>query len=95
MTFYDRNHTALPLIGSVVLSGVGSRATEGNFWEVVVRYLSGKESVIPLERGTLAPDELLLCKIDTVPGSGLVLDVAAVSQVDYKSNFLIIKAGTL
>ena len=39
-------------------------------WEVVVGYSSEKESVIPLEGGTLAPDEPLLCKTGTVPGSG-------------------------
>ena len=61
-------------------------------WEVVVGYFSGKESVIPLERGTLAPDEPLLCKTGIVPGSGLVLSAAAVSLSDYGSNYLIIKA---
>ena len=65
---------------------------EGNVWEVVVWYFSGKESIIPLEVGTLAPDELLLCKTGTVPGSGLVLNVAAVSLLDYGSNYLIVKA---
>ena len=63
-----------------------------NFWEIVVGYFSGKESVIPLERDTLAPNELLLCKTGTVPGSGLVLNAAAVSLLDYKSNYLIVKA---
>ena len=61
-------------------------------WEVVVGYLSGKASVIPLEGGTLVPDELLLCKRGTVPGSGLVLNAAAVSLSDYRSNYLIVKA---
>ena len=36
-------------------------------------------------------DEPLLCKTGTVPGLGLVLNVAAVSLLDYKSNYLIIK----
>ena len=53
---------------------------EGNVWEVVVWYFSGKESVIPPEVGTLAPDEPLLCKTGTVPGSGLVLNAAAVAK---------------
>ena len=47
---------------------------------------------IPQERGTFAPGELLLCKTGTVPVSGLVLNAAAVSLLDYKSNHLIIKA---
>ena len=49
-------------------------------------------SVIPPEGGTLVPDEPLLCKTGTVPGSGLVLNAAAVSLSDYGSNYLIIKA---
>ena len=61
-------------------------------WEVVVGYLSGKVNVIPLEGGTLVPDEPLLCKTGTVPGSGLVLNAAAVSLLDYGSNYLIVKA---
>ena len=61
-------------------------------WEVVVGYLSEKASIIPLEGGTLVPDELLLCKTGTVPGSGLVFNVAAVSLLDYGNNYLIIKA---
>ena len=66
---------------------------EGDVWEVVVVYFSGKASVIPPEGGTLVPDEPLLCKTCTVPGSGLVvLNVAAVSLLDYGSNYLIIKA---
>ena len=64
-------------------------------WEVGVGYLSGKASIIPLEGGTLVPDEPLLCKTGTVPGtvpgSGLVLNVAAVSLTDYGSNYLIVK----
>ena len=52
------------------------------FWEVGVGYLGGKASVIPLEGGTLVPDEQLLCKTGTVPGSGLVLNVAAVFAYD-------------
>ena len=64
----------------------------GNVWEAVLWYFSGKESIIPLERGTPAPDELLLCKKGTVPGSGLVFYAAAVSLLDYESNYLIIKA---
>ena len=39
-------------------------------------------SVIPLEGGTLVPDEPLLCKTGSVPGSGLVLNVATVSLLD-------------
>ena len=65
---------------------------DGNVWEVVVGYFSGKASIIPPEGGTLAPDELLLCKTGTVPVSGLVLNVAAVSLSDYGSNYLIRKA---
>ena len=64
---------------------------EGNVWEIV-GYFSGKESIIPPKRGTLAPDELLLCKTGTVSGLGLVLNAAAVSLSDYGSNYLIIKA---
>ena len=63
---------------------------EGNVWEVVFQYFSGKESIIPLERGNFAPDELLLYMTGTVPGSGL--NTAAVSLSDYRSNYLIIKA---
>ena len=48
--------------------------------EVDVGYLNGMASVIPPEVGTLAPDEPLLCKTGTVPGSGLVLNVAAVAK---------------
>ena len=65
---------------------------EGNVWEVGAGYFSEKESVIPPEGGTLAPDEPLLYKTGTVPGSGLVFNVAAVSLLDYKSNYLIVKA---
>ena len=64
---------------------------EGNVWVVGVGYFSGKVSIIPPEGGTLAPDELLLYKTGTVPGSGLVLNVAAVSLSDYGSNYLIVK----
>ena len=59
--------------------------------EFGVGYLSGMVSVIPPEGGTLVPDELLLCKTGTVPGSGLVLNAAAVSLSVYGSNYLIIK----
>ena len=65
---------------------------EGNVWQVVVGYFSGKVSIIPPEGDTLAPDEPLLCKTGTVPGSGQVLNVAAVSLLDYGSNYLIVKA---
>ena len=64
---------------------------EGDVCEVGVGYFSGKMSVIPPEGGTLAPDEPLLCKTGTVPGSGLVLYVAAISLLNYKSNYLIVR----
>ena len=67
---------------------------EGAVWEVGVGYFKRKERCYSPEGGTLAPDEPLLCKTGTIPGSGLVLNVAAVSLLDYRSNYLICK-GTL
>ena len=48
-------------------------------------------SVIPPEGGTLVPDEPFMCKTGNVPGSGLVFNVAAISLLDCRSNYLIIK----
>ena len=55
---------------------------EGDVWEVVVQYFSGKESIIPPKRGTLALDELLLPVQDRqIPGSGLVLNCSCSKSI--------------